>query len=207
MQVSPPLVRAGDPGPQSALARKTTPRLAADGFCSLPTAFLAFCARLRGADGKPLNASEILLAIHILSFKWSEALPFPSIETLGARMGMNVRSIRKLLKRLEQAGFITRVQAPHRTNRYDLTGLFTAIEALMDEEAARVKLKREEEAEQARVRAEEHAKMTALLDKQLEEINNEIFALWAREAQQAADEAAGASEPGAQQSTAGQEGA
>jgi DNA-binding MarR family transcriptional regulator len=111
--------------------------LADGGFCALPTLFLAHCSGLRGSDGKPLKPSEILLAIHILSFKWTEELPFPSVETLAQRMGMNVRSIRKLLTSLERAGLVARLQAPRRANRYDLSQLFLAIERIADEEAVK----------------------------------------------------------------------
>jgi DNA-binding transcriptional regulator YhcF (GntR family) len=130
--------RTGIAGPKNTLARKTTSRLAEGGFCALPTLFLAHCAGLRGSDGKPLKSSEILLAIHILSFKWNEEHPFPAIETLAQRMGMNVRSIRKLLTSLEQAGLVTRLQVPRRANRYDLSQLFQAIERLADEQVAKL---------------------------------------------------------------------
>jgi len=118
---------------QGALARRTTPKLAAHGFCAVPLAFLEHAHRLRTRDGKRLNASEVLLIVNLLSFKWGEAMPFPSVESLAQRMGMGDRAVRKMLTRLHEAEIVERVQRGKRaSNRYDMSKLFAKLEGFMD---------------------------------------------------------------------------
>lgn len=124
---------------QSSIARRTTERLAARGFCGVPSYFLQNYHRLPpptpGQRG--LTSTEAMLLIHLLDFKWDEHPPFPALETLAERMGITARAVRKAMVHLEECKFLERIPDRRRTNRYDMTGLFRALEKLMDDDGAK----------------------------------------------------------------------
>lgn len=119
---------------KSDLAQRTTPRVARRGYCPLPTDFLRLHNRFVDADGKRLNPSEVLLLIHLYSFKRGSGHPFPAIDTLAQRLGVTGRAVRKMLHRLEKCQLVRRIYDGQRrkSNRYDLSGLWQKVEALID---------------------------------------------------------------------------
>lgn len=116
----------------------------AEQFCPVSSMFLAHYTELksRPVNGAPggmpagLGSAEAMLVIHLLDFKWDEEAPFPKVETLAKRMGISDRSVRTLLKRLEDLGFLRREIRVHKSSRYHLDGLFEALEELYDAIAA-----------------------------------------------------------------------
>lgn len=119
----------------SKIGRRWTPRLG-EHFCPVSSYFLANYHRLGGASQRGLNATEALLVIHIMDYKWDDAMPFPTVGKLAERMGISRRHVRDTLRGLEQRGVIARIPgARGGANRYNLDGLMTALETLMAEDA------------------------------------------------------------------------
>ena len=72
-----------------------------------------------------------MLVIHILDFKWDEKMPFPTVGLLAQRMAVSTRHVRETLKDLEARGFVQRIRGGRGgANKYDLSGLFAALETL-----------------------------------------------------------------------------
>lgn len=127
--------------PPNSVARRTTQRIADRGFCPVPTYFLQHYHRLPPprAGQKELAPNEVLLLIHLLDHKWTEAHPFPSSETLAKRLGVSTRMVRKMASNLEDWGLIQRIIGRRRTNRYDMSGLFQALERLIDQDESKAR--------------------------------------------------------------------
>ena len=116
------------------IAARWTPRLAAQGYTAVTNVFLeAYAELVTGPGERGLNSTEAMLIVHLMSFKWDGRLPFPKVGLLARRMGLTTRAVRAALKSLEDRGLVARERVPNEiANRYDLGGLFTALEAWMD---------------------------------------------------------------------------
>src|SRR5688572_56521 len=125
------MAKTGKADAQRQVADRWTPRIAGGGWTPVSDFFLKNYHRLRTTH------SEAMVLIHLVSFKWDAAAPFPSLKTIGKRMGITVASVRSHLRNLEGKGFLTRQMRVGKTNRFHLLGLFGAIERLMDEDAKR----------------------------------------------------------------------
>jgi Helix-turn-helix domain len=112
---------------QFSVAKRWTPKLAKY-WTPVARAFLERFAELK----PPLTATEAMLVVQLVSFKWDEAKPFPSVATLAARMGCGDRNVRKMLKRLEGVGYVVRVERVGTSNLYDLSGLFRKLEQTLE---------------------------------------------------------------------------
>ena len=112
---------------QFSVAKRWTPKLAKH-WTPVARTFLEHFAGLK----PPLTAAEAMLVIQLVSFKWDEAKPFPSVSTLAARMGCGERNIRKMLKRLEAVGYVVREERVGTSNLYELGGLFRKLEQVLD---------------------------------------------------------------------------
>ena len=108
------------------IAKAWTPTLAKTGHVAVVRAFMRNYSTLKPY---PLTSGEALLVIHLMDFKWGEEAPFPSYKTLAARMGNSVKQARRLAQSLETKGYLVREVRQAQTNRFDLTKLFTALEA------------------------------------------------------------------------------
>src|SRR5438045_1934059 len=73
-----------------------TEKLMRRGFTPVAVVFLQRYARLV----PKLSHAETLLIIHLMSFKWDEKAPYPSVGLLAERLGVSTRYVRKMLKRL-----------------------------------------------------------------------------------------------------------
>lgn len=93
------------------------------GFCIIPSLILRAQQRLG------LDPTQLAILLQIADFWWDEARkPWPSKDTLSARLGLSPRQIQRRIAELEQAGLIKRIErrAVHRgklSNAYDLSGL------------------------------------------------------------------------------------
>lgn len=124
-----------EPEREKKVAKRWTPALGRQ-FCAVSSYFLANYHRLGNDGQRGLNSTEAMLVIQILDFKWDEKLPFPTVGLLAQRMAVSTRHVRETLKELEGRGFLQRVPgARGGANRYDLTGLFAALEALQTQDA------------------------------------------------------------------------
>lgn len=121
------------------VSERWTPRLG-EQFCPISSYFLANYHRLSSAPGQGgLKSTEAMLVIHLIDHKWDDRHPFPTIGKLATRLGVSTRHVRDTLRLLEQRSLVTRLRTGSNSgaNRYDLTGLFAALEALMDADVAK----------------------------------------------------------------------
>jgi hypothetical protein len=103
------------------------------GFCIIPSLLLRAQARLG------LNPTQLAVLMHLADYWWeAERKPDPKMETLGNRLKLGPRQVRRYIAELEDAGFVTRIErrAPHRgkiSNEYDLSGLVSRLRELEPE--------------------------------------------------------------------------
>jgi len=87
-----------------------------------------------------ITHGEFVLIVHLLKYKWDEAMPFPAIATLAKKMEKSDQAVRATARTLENKGYLKRNMIRGRPNHYDLEPLFRAIEKLYDaDEAAKTK--------------------------------------------------------------------
>lgn len=121
-------IRPPKPGKES--ERKWSKPVMDLGFCILPS--LMFRAQRRLG----LNPTQLALLVQLADYWWHDGRkPYPAVKTLGERMGLGERQVRRLLADLEKGGFLKRIErkAAHRgklSNEYDLTGLVDKLKAL-----------------------------------------------------------------------------
>lgn len=126
--------------PKDAVSRQVadrwTPRLADAGWTPISDVFLANYHRLK------ISHSEAMVIIHLMSFKWDQSAPFPSVGTIARRMGISPPAVRSHFRSLGKKGLLTREKTGS-TNRFHLNALFQALEVLLDrdEEARRGSVK------------------------------------------------------------------
>lgn len=110
--------------PDQSVELRWTPALAHEGFTPVATPFLQYYAKLP----HPLTLAEAMFVVHLMSFKWGRAWPWPSTSSVAKLMGCSERYVRKLCTSLESVGYLVRKRGAHRTNEFDLSGLFAALE-------------------------------------------------------------------------------
>ena len=86
-------------------------------FTPVPNALLDHQADLG------LNATEALFLIHVRRYQYGEETPFPAFTTIARKMGVTVRHIRAIAKKLEKRGLIKRHSRAGKASRLDLSGL------------------------------------------------------------------------------------
>ena len=94
-----------------------------DGFLVVPYKFLRSYTALR----PPLSNGEVLFILHLMSFKWEEAAPYPSYKTLGRLMGVDEKTVQRHAQSLCRKKYLYRIFQPKGSNRFDLTNLFAAV--------------------------------------------------------------------------------
>jgi hypothetical protein len=136
------------PGPEpinrSLIARWNHEGLFDKGFVATPVRFLEFYAHLRP---HPLSAGEALFVLELMSFKWSEAAPFPSYKRIAARMNISDKMCRRYAKSLETKGYLRRLLRMNNTNTFDLSGLFNALLGAIEREKREIERERREAAD------------------------------------------------------------
>jgi len=112
--------------PKFSIAKAWTPTLAATGYVAVVRGFLHHYSTLKPF---PLTSGEALFVIQLMDFKWGEDAPFPSYKKLAERMGVSVKMARRHAQALEIKGYLVRETREAKTNRFDLSKLFAALEA------------------------------------------------------------------------------
>ena len=84
----------------------------------------------------PISATEFLFIVHLLKFKWDEAMPFPAIGTLAKNMLKSSTAVRAAARSLERKKYLKRHMTRGRPNHFDLEPLFKAVEKLYDADNA-----------------------------------------------------------------------
>lgn len=95
-----------------------------EGFIVVPNRFFQRYASLRP---QALSPGEALFILHLMTFKWEAAAPYPSYGTLAKRMGVTDKMARRYAQRLQKKGYLMRLFRKRAPNRFDLTGFFRAL--------------------------------------------------------------------------------
>jgi hypothetical protein len=74
------------------------------GFCIIPSLLLRAQARLG------LNPAQLAVVMHLADYWWeADRKPYPKMETLGDRLKLSPRQVRRYIAELETAGYVNRV--------------------------------------------------------------------------------------------------
>lgn len=114
------------------IADKWGTRVAERGFAQIPN-YLVQINQFLGEDR--LSPIELLVLLQLVATWWrKDELPFPSVSTLAARVGVSSRQVQRALNRLEELELLTRVKRRTRgiisSNAYDLAPLVSFLDAL-----------------------------------------------------------------------------
>jgi len=125
-----PAGQHSDP-PRRTAGERYGPVLCGDGYTALPNTILAHYARLGVSEG------ELVFIQQVWSYWWDEALPFPSVSTLAARMGKTQRQIQHYIGHLRALGLLRVVGrrdagGGQLSNAYDLRPFLRAVEDLIE---------------------------------------------------------------------------
>ena len=150
-----------EPTSRKALSSIWGNKVADHGYLAVPHVMLAMQARMG------LNPTQTLVLLHLLDYwRHVDRPPFPAVPRLAVRVGLKERQLQRVLRDLEDGGFLTRnrrtlLKGGQTSNSFDLTGLVSKVIALEPEyrSAMREAQKRKAEAETPRkLRAKkEHA--------------------------------------------------
>ena len=96
------------------------------GFAQVPNHLLLLNAFLD--EEHQLTSTELLILIQLVGTWWrTNDLPFPSLSTLATRCGVSTRQVQRSINRLDELGFIKRVNRRTKgimaNNAYDLAPL------------------------------------------------------------------------------------
>ncbi len=99
--------------------------MAKEGFVAVPVALL------RRQKALALDLVDVGVLVHLMSYWWSEGGDvFPSRETLAQRTGLDHRTVRRRLKRLQEHGLIKIIPGGGRlSNRYSFDGLVRLLDS------------------------------------------------------------------------------
>jgi DNA-binding MarR family transcriptional regulator len=109
--------------------------VAARGYTMLPAALIRAQHRL-GLSPEQFNA-----LLHLVYHWWEpDHNPYPAKATIAARMDKSPKTVQRLLKALEDAGYVRRIERfePRKgqtSNEYDLSGLVAKLTVIAEEEA------------------------------------------------------------------------
>ena len=73
------------------------------------------------------------MIVQIMSYKWDERKPFPSVSKLAKRLGLSAGQVRAHLRSLERRGILNRVERIGRSNEYDMQPLIDRLEKILDQ--------------------------------------------------------------------------
>jgi DNA-binding MarR family transcriptional regulator len=124
---------AARPERKFTIEKAWTPALAKTKYVAVVRGFLHYYSTLKPFE---LTTGEAMFIVHLMDFKWGAAAPFPKYKTLAVRMGVSEKQVRRLAKSLEDKGYVVReARGGRRSNRFNLSTLFAALEARVESEA------------------------------------------------------------------------
>src|SRR5882762_4697158 len=75
------------------------------GFCIIPSLLLRAQSRLG------LNPTQLAVLMHLADYWWdAERKPYPRVKSLGDRLKLGPRQVRRYIAELEQAGLVMRIE-------------------------------------------------------------------------------------------------
>ncbi len=102
-------------------SNKWSHQLQSDGFTAIPNTLIKNQARLGITD------PEMVVIVSLVSFKWSQQMPYPSVATLSSFSGKTTGAVRTNLRNLEKKGLIRRIYRESKTSKYDLSPLIKVL--------------------------------------------------------------------------------
>jgi DNA-binding MarR family transcriptional regulator len=117
--------------PRQWIARWKHESLFGGSYLPVPDSFFKLTTTFR----PKVTATQALLLLHLMSYKWREGAPWVAYETLGQRLGISAKQVTRLMKRLERDGYVQIEERSGRTNRFILDGFLDALHAAVDREA------------------------------------------------------------------------
>lgn len=110
------------PEEQTNFEDKWSPEIMARGaFTMVPNLLLMYSRELG------IRSSELVILIHLESFRWSTRPAYPSIQRLSIRTGMSERHISRIISGLVYKGYVIRDRRKNRTNVYNITPLIKCL--------------------------------------------------------------------------------
>jgi hypothetical protein len=105
-----------------------------EGIATIPSALFHYQGALE------LSAQQVWLVSYILSHKWDEDLPYPSLKAMARRVGMSLSQLQRIKNSLCHMDFLKvyprfTEQQGQATNAYDFGGLFDRLEELITRDA------------------------------------------------------------------------
>ena len=82
----------------------------------------------------PITPTELAFILHLLRYKWDEAMPFPAMKTIATKIGRSEQAVRTAARNLESKGYLVRHMKRGSPNHFDLRPLFVAVEKLFDDD-------------------------------------------------------------------------
>jgi predicted transcriptional regulator len=104
------------------------------GFCLIPSLLLRAAKERLG-----LSARHQMVLLQLCDYWWDhDRKPYPSRETIGARLGLGPRQVQRYMADLEKAGLVSRNARYARnrgrlSNEYDLSGLVERLKKIAPE--------------------------------------------------------------------------
>jgi len=108
-------------------ADKWTPEVVKKGFTAVPNILIRSQGELDITNG------EICVIICLLSYKWTEGNPFPSIATIAKATGMATNTVRNHIRSLQRKHLIKRIYRKGKSNEYDFGLLNARLRQLIEE--------------------------------------------------------------------------
>jgi len=110
----------------SEVSLKWGTEVAERGFSQVPNFLMNINQFLDEEDR--LKPIELLILLQIASAWWKrDDLPFPSMGTLGKRVGASERQVQRVIKKLEEVGYLKKIKRKRHgiiaSNAYDLSPL------------------------------------------------------------------------------------
>lgn len=122
-----------DVGESYSVDKRWGSKLVQNGWVPIANDYIRKIHLLVDKNKKCPNPTQMMLIIVIISYKWDEKMPFPSLDTLAKQLGLKERAVRTSLKNLEERGLIRIVKKTgSRKNRYDVSPLIEKLENLED---------------------------------------------------------------------------
>ncbi|HKP53141.1 MAG TPA: helix-turn-helix domain-containing protein [Chloroflexia bacterium] len=106
-----------------------------NGIAALPSALYHYQGKLE------LSAQQVWLVSYILSHKWDEDLPYPSLKKMAKRTTLSLSQLQRIKNSLCEMGYLMvyprfNERLGQGTNAYDFAALFDRIETLLSEDPA-----------------------------------------------------------------------
>jgi helix-turn-helix protein len=93
------------------------------GYSMVPNIFLQKYGQLT----PPLSVGEAMFVLELMSYKYGADSPYPSYGAIARNMNVSDKMVRRYAQSLEAKGYLQRVARKYKTNRFDLHGLFYAL--------------------------------------------------------------------------------